>query len=116
MSRPRDQVVLGDKLIEFDGGQAVVPPFVEDDEVENLQLAIVQVDCTGRGIVWHSLQQQNSPRHLNPARRQPLPEGEKDFHHVFDMGCLAQPNFLCCKQRFKTHCSSALRHHVFLLI
>ena len=52
MSRPRDKVVLGDKRIEFGGGQAVVPPFVEDDEVENLQLAIVQVDCTGRGIVW----------------------------------------------------------------
>ena len=116
VSRPRDKVVLRDKLIEFGRGQAVVPPFVEDDEVEDLQLAVVQVNRTGRGIVGHGLQQQNAFRHFKPARSHPLAEGDKDFHHVFDIGLLAQPNFLCCKQRFKTHCSSALRHHVFLLI
>src|SRR5208337_3415704 len=40
--RPRDEVVLRDKVIELCRGEAVVTSFVEDHKVEDLQLAVVQ--------------------------------------------------------------------------
>jgi hypothetical protein len=115
MCRPRDKVVFRDKLIELSRSQAVVTPKVEDHKVEDLKLAVVQINGAGRRIVWHGLQQQDALGHFNPARSPSLAEGDKDFHYVFDIGLLAQANVLCGKQRFKTDGSSALRHDVFLL-
>jgi hypothetical protein len=97
-------------LIEFGSRQCIVATIKEGHKIEDVALAVVQINRTGSGLIWDALQEQNASRHLDPARGQGLADIEKRLHDVLDTGLWTQANVGGCKQRFKPYCSSALKH------
>jgi hypothetical protein len=97
-------------LIEFGGCQSIVPTLKERNEIEDVPLAVVQINRTGSGLIWDTLQEQNASRHFDPSRSHGFPNVEKHLHGVFDTGLWTQANVGACKQRLKPYCSSALKH------
>src|SRR5258708_37586767 len=112
----RNEVVLGDKLIEFRCGHCVVPPVNEFEKEEDVTLSVVEVDSAGGGLVRHRLQEQNASWHLDPPCRHGIANGEENLDDMLDAGILVQANIVSRKQRCETYCSSTLIHDRFLSV
>jgi hypothetical protein len=97
-------------LIEFGGCQSIVPTLKERHEIEDVPLAVVQINRTGSGLIWDTLQEQDASRHFDPSRGHGFANVEKRLHDVLDTGLWTQANVGACKQRLKPYCSSALKH------
>src|SRR5260370_934038 len=112
----RNEVVLGDKLIEFRSAQSVVPPVNEVDKEEDAALSVVQVDSAGGGLVRHRLQEQNTSWHFDPPCRNGLAYVKENLDDVLDACILAQSDIVGRKQGCETYCSSTLVHNELLSV
>src|SRR5205814_6568894 len=96
-----EQVVLGQKLLEFSCGQRIFTALLEYREIELMLLPVIQIDRSRFRNPGDVLKEQHAVRHLNPACGDTLADCQKYFQHVRNIGVLGQAKFFDFEQWFE---------------
>jgi hypothetical protein len=109
-----EQVIFGEELAEVLCGEAVVRA-VERQQVELLTLPVIDIDRSGSRVLRSNRQEQDAPRHLNPAGGYGFPDFEEGLDYAVNVGLRIAKSQLSYAEQAVGGDGASAELHVLLL-